>query len=99
MLFSIDGICTGPSANLDLRRLIIERQAAPDILLSGLITYDDVGKLFDLFVLTFLFALISNLILRRYFFRYYRWINVRTLGPGERSYAYILAIAYDPCLG
>ncbi|KAI0791090.1 hypothetical protein C8Q75DRAFT_816566 [Abortiporus biennis] len=39
----------GPSANLDLRRLIIERQAAPDILLSGLVTYDDVGKLFDLY--------------------------------------------------
>ena len=41
---------TGPSANLDLRRLIIERQAAPDILLSGLVTYDDVEVLFDLYV-------------------------------------------------
>ncbi|KAH8092166.1 hypothetical protein BXZ70DRAFT_898356 [Cristinia sonorae] len=39
----------GPSANLDLRRLIIERQAAPDILLSGLVTYDDVEILFDLY--------------------------------------------------
>ncbi|THH33350.1 hypothetical protein EUX98_g804 [Antrodiella citrinella] len=39
----------GPSANLDLRRLIIERQAAPDILLSGLVTCEDVGILFDLY--------------------------------------------------
>lgn len=43
-----DHILAGPSANLDLRRLIIERQAAPDILLSGLVTYEDVGILFDL---------------------------------------------------
>ena len=40
----------GPSSNLDLRRLIVERQAAPDILLSGLINNDDVGKLFDMYV-------------------------------------------------
>ncbi|KAI0087537.1 hypothetical protein BDY19DRAFT_994860 [Irpex rosettiformis] len=39
----------GPSSNLDLRRLIVERQAAPDILLSGLITNEDVGKLFDIY--------------------------------------------------
>lgn len=39
----------GPSANLDLRRLIIERQAAPDILLSGLVTYDDAIILFQLY--------------------------------------------------
>ncbi|KAI0073211.1 hypothetical protein K474DRAFT_1603752 [Panus rudis PR-1116 ss-1] len=39
----------GPSANLDLRRLIIERQAAPEILLSGLVTYDDVPILFQLY--------------------------------------------------
>ena len=38
----------GPSANLDLRRLIIERQAAPEILLSGLVSYEDVPILFDL---------------------------------------------------
>ena len=38
----------GPSSNLDLRRLIIERQAAPDILLSGLVTNEDVPKLFDM---------------------------------------------------
>lgn len=31
-----------------IRRLIVERQAAPDILLSGLITNDDVVKLFDM---------------------------------------------------
>lgn len=40
----------GPFANLDLRRLIVERQAAPDIILSGLITNDDVGPLFDMYV-------------------------------------------------
>ncbi|KAI0686308.1 hypothetical protein BC835DRAFT_1420504 [Cytidiella melzeri] len=39
----------GPSSNLDIRRLIVERQAAPDILLSGLITNEDVGKLFDIY--------------------------------------------------
>ena len=61
--FCFNGICLGPSANLDLRRLIIERQAAPDILLSGLVTYDDVGKLFDLFVFTCI-VLIFNLTLR-----------------------------------
>ncbi|KAJ3537444.1 hypothetical protein NM688_g6690 [Phlebia brevispora] len=39
----------GPSSNLDLRRLIIERQAAPDILLSGLVTNEDVSKLFQIY--------------------------------------------------
>ncbi|OBZ74264.1 Protein priB [Grifola frondosa] len=38
----------GPSSNLELRRLIVERQAAPDILLSGLVTPDDVAKLFQI---------------------------------------------------
>ena len=38
----------GPAANLELRRLIIERQAAPEILLSGLVTYEDIPVLFDL---------------------------------------------------
>ncbi|TCD60645.1 hypothetical protein EIP91_009746 [Steccherinum ochraceum] len=42
----------GPSTNLELRRLIVERQAAPEILLSGLVTHDDVGKLFDIFFKT-----------------------------------------------
>lgn len=39
---------SGPSANLDLRRLIIERQAAPEIILSGLVSYEDIPILFDL---------------------------------------------------
>ena len=46
----IDTLILGPSANLELRRLIVERQAGPDILLSGLITYDDASKLFDMYV-------------------------------------------------
>ncbi|THH32188.1 hypothetical protein EUX98_g1983 [Antrodiella citrinella] len=42
----------GPSTNLELRRLIVERQAAPEILLSGLINYEDAIKLFDIFFRT-----------------------------------------------
>ncbi|KAI1785437.1 hypothetical protein LXA43DRAFT_899849 [Ganoderma leucocontextum] len=38
----------GPQANLQLRRLIVERQAAPDILLSGLVTPEDVTALFEI---------------------------------------------------
>ncbi|KAL7278771.1 hypothetical protein ACG7TL_007779 [Trametes sanguinea] len=38
----------GPSTNLELRRLIVERQAAPDILLSGLLTPEDVASLFQI---------------------------------------------------
>ena len=52
----------GPSSNLDLRRLIVERQAAPDILLSGLINNDDVGKLFDMYVYM-LFGYTENYVL------------------------------------
>ena len=43
----------GPHANLQLRRLIVERQAAPDILLSGLVTPEDVTILFEMYVLSF----------------------------------------------
>ena len=43
---------TGPQANLQLRRLIVERQAAPDILLSGLVTPEDVTALFEMCVFT-----------------------------------------------
>ncbi|KAH9914089.1 uncharacterized protein BXZ73DRAFT_92869 [Epithele typhae] len=42
----------GPHANLQLRRLIIERQAAPDILLSGLVTPEDATALFEMYVAT-----------------------------------------------
>ncbi|KAI8996283.1 hypothetical protein BD414DRAFT_575643 [Trametes punicea] len=38
----------GPSTNLELRRLIVERQAAPEILLSGLLTPEDVAALFQI---------------------------------------------------
>ncbi|PIL25701.1 transcription factor [Ganoderma sinense ZZ0214-1] len=38
----------GPQTNLQLRRLIVERQAAPDILLSGLVTPEDVTALFEI---------------------------------------------------
>ncbi|EIW56374.1 uncharacterized protein TRAVEDRAFT_49201 [Trametes versicolor FP-101664 SS1] len=38
----------GPATNLELRRLIVERQAAPDILLSGLVTPDDAAALFQI---------------------------------------------------
>lgn len=40
---------TGPATNLELRRLIVERQAAPDILLSGLVTPDDAAALFQMY--------------------------------------------------
>ena len=40
----------GPQTNLQLRRLIVERQAAPEILLSGLVTPEDVGALFEMCV-------------------------------------------------
>ncbi|OCH87693.1 hypothetical protein OBBRIDRAFT_814001 [Obba rivulosa] len=39
----------GPAANLDLRRLIVERQSAPEILLSGLVTTEDVQNLFQIY--------------------------------------------------
>ena len=39
----------GPAANPDLRRIIIERQMAPEILTSGLISSDEVEKLFGIF--------------------------------------------------
>ncbi|KAI0651059.1 fungal-specific transcription factor domain-containing protein [Trametes meyenii] len=39
----------GPSANLELRRLIVERQALPDILLSGLVTSGDAIALFHIY--------------------------------------------------
>ncbi|KAI0830360.1 hypothetical protein BC628DRAFT_1408462 [Trametes gibbosa] len=38
----------GPFSNLELRRLIVERQAAPDILLSGLVSADDAAALFQI---------------------------------------------------
>ncbi|KAI0772374.1 hypothetical protein BD413DRAFT_603880 [Trametes elegans] len=38
----------GSYTNLELRRLIVERQAAPEILLSGLVTPEDVQALFDM---------------------------------------------------
>ncbi|KAM5540995.1 hypothetical protein V8D89_005306 [Ganoderma adspersum] len=38
----------GPQTNLQLRRLIVERQAAPEILLSGLVTPEDVAALFEI---------------------------------------------------
>lgn len=59
MLFAVDVIDIeslgrrnplGPQSNLQLRRLIVERQAAPDILLSGLVTPEDVTALFEMCV-------------------------------------------------
>ncbi|KAI0673211.1 hypothetical protein C8Q78DRAFT_708520 [Trametes maxima] len=38
----------GPFTNLELRRLIVERQAPPDILLSGLVTPEDAAALFQI---------------------------------------------------
>lgn len=40
----------GPQADLQMRRLIVERQAAPDILLSGLVTPEDATALFGMCV-------------------------------------------------
>ncbi|KAM5540997.1 hypothetical protein V8D89_005308 [Ganoderma adspersum] len=39
----------GPQANLRVRRLIVERQAAPGILVSGLVTPVDVTALFEIY--------------------------------------------------
>ncbi|KAI0794903.1 hypothetical protein C8Q75DRAFT_803748 [Abortiporus biennis] len=39
----------GPSSNPEMRRLIIERQAAPDILLCGLVSLDEVDELFTIY--------------------------------------------------
>lgn len=36
----------GPYADLDLRRIIIEREQVPEILSSGLISFDDAKALF-----------------------------------------------------
>ena len=41
----------GPGANLDLRRLIIERQMYPEILEKGIVDQDDVNELFRMYVL------------------------------------------------
>jgi hypothetical protein len=38
----------GPYTDLNLRRIVIEREAVPDILLSGLITPQEARELFDL---------------------------------------------------
>jgi hypothetical protein len=38
----------GPYADLDIRRIIIERELVPEILLSGLITCEEARSLFDL---------------------------------------------------
>ncbi|KAF8579154.1 hypothetical protein K439DRAFT_1360225 [Ramaria rubella] len=39
----------GPATNLDLRRVIVERTMPPEILVHGLVTPDDVEKLFEIF--------------------------------------------------
>jgi hypothetical protein len=38
----------GPYTDLNLRRIVIEREAVPDILLSGLISPLEARELFDL---------------------------------------------------
>jgi hypothetical protein len=38
----------GPSSNLALRKSLIEKISPPDILVHGLVTPEDVEKLFDM---------------------------------------------------
>ena len=38
----------GPAQNLELRATLIEKNSPPDILVHGLITPEDVDKLFDM---------------------------------------------------
>ncbi|KAI0073841.1 hypothetical protein K474DRAFT_134101 [Panus rudis PR-1116 ss-1] len=40
---------TSPAANLEFRRVVVERQSAPDILLCGLVTPEDAIHLFDIY--------------------------------------------------
>lgn len=39
---------SGPYGDLNLRRIVVEREAVPEILLSGLITPQEARDLFDL---------------------------------------------------
>ncbi|TDL16780.1 hypothetical protein BD410DRAFT_807837 [Rickenella mellea] len=39
----------GPASDLDIRKTLIERHSPPEILVHGLVTPDDVEKLFDIF--------------------------------------------------
>jgi len=40
----------GPATDLDIRATLIEQHSPPDILVHGLVTPDDVDKLFDMLV-------------------------------------------------
>ena len=40
---------TGPVQDLDLRKTLIERHSPPEILVHGLVTPDDVDKLFAMY--------------------------------------------------
>ena len=41
-------ISQGPATDLGMRASLIERHSAPEILVHGLVTPDDVDKLFDM---------------------------------------------------
>ena len=73
----------GPQANLQLRRLIVERQSPPDILLSGLVTPDDVTVLFEMYVVPLPLPLtIAHVCIctcmddDEWYGSHYKWINV-----------------------
>lgn len=78
----------GPQANLQLRRLIVERQSPPDILLSGLVTPDDVTVLFEMYVVPLPLPLtIADVCIYtcmdddEWYGSHYKWINVCGLYP------------------
>lgn len=41
---------TGPASDLGIRASLIEQHSPPEILVHGLVTPDDVQKLFDMYV-------------------------------------------------
>ena len=45
-------IPTGPAFDLSIRASLIENHSPPEILVHGLVTPDDVDKLFDMYVAT-----------------------------------------------
>lgn len=40
----------GPATDLDIRAMLIEQHSPPEILVHGLVTPDDVDKLFEMYV-------------------------------------------------
>jgi hypothetical protein len=48
LTFTFDYLIIGPATDLDIRAMMIEQHSPPEILVHGLVTPDDVDKLFDM---------------------------------------------------